>query len=265
MASAEATLSALEPDLVIATHPVAGGIAAEVSGRCGCEVAVVLPDLVPDRLWVHPGVGLWFVAGPDARDRLASRGVEWSRIAVSGVPVDEPVDPVGARQLLARAGLRDRFTALVAGGDSADILVGALDAAGIQVLIVPAPASREASRLVRECSLVVSAPADTPRAVVLAASDVVVCARCGSLAWEAPAAGVPLVVVGDPGHMERASTDLLVNVGAAMPARDELAAAERVAYLASHPSRRLAIAAAARGLGRPHATRAVTERVLAGF
>lgn len=262
IAAAEAALRALAPDLVVAVHPVAAGIAAEVSQRCGFQVAAVVPDLVPERLWVHPGVRLWFVAGPEARDELVARGVEWSGVVVSGVPAEEPAERGATRRRLAGAGLQDRFTALVTGSPETESAVSALVSAGIQVVFAsdagrPVPAGRLSG------APVVTAPGDESRAALLAAADVLVCGPCGAFAWEAPAAGVPLVVVGAIGAMERSSVDLLVTAGAAIPARDGEDAARRVAYLASHEERLADLRAASALLGRPRAARAVSERLLA--
>jgi len=100
IASARAALDALEPDIVIAAHPVAGAIAAEVSERCGFVVVSVVGDLWPQRLWVHPAVRLYFVGGTPARDALTARGVEWARAVVSGVPVSGPPGRAAARARL---------------------------------------------------------------------------------------------------------------------------------------------------------------------
>jgi processive 1,2-diacylglycerol beta-glucosyltransferase len=263
IASAEAALRALEPDLVVAVHPVAAGIAAEVSSKSGSRVAAVLSDLVPERPWLHPGVDLWFVAGTEARDELVRRGLDWSRVVVSGVPSETPGHRGPTRRRLAARGLQERFTALVAGSADALATVPALSAAGIQVVVLAEDVGRAVPSGRSSGAPVVSAPADESRAALLAAADVLVCGPCGAFAWEAPAAGVPLVVVGAVGAMERASIDLLITVGVAMPARDGDDVARRVAYLASHESRLSELRRAAALLARPHATRAVSQRALA--
>jgi processive 1,2-diacylglycerol beta-glucosyltransferase len=263
IATAEAALVALEPDLVVAVHPVSAGIAAEVSQRCGFRVAAVVPDLVPERLWVHPGINLWFVAGPEARDELVRRGVEWSRVVVSGVPVEALGEREATRRRLAGAGLQDRFTALVAGPAGAGAAVDPLASSGVQVVQVGVEGGRSAPLRRPLGAPVVSAPSEESHAALLSAADVLVCGPCGAFLWEALAAGVPLIVVGPVGAMERASVDLLVTAGAAIPARDGEDAARRVAYLASHAGRLSDLRAASSLLGRPQAARAVSERLLA--
>ncbi len=258
IASAEAALKALEPDLVLAAHPVAGAIAAEVSGGCGFRVMSVVGDLWPQRLWTHPATALHFVAGAPARDVLTARGVEWARAVVSGVPVSEPPTRAAARARLARSGgLADRFTVLVNVRDGAAAIAGELASHGVQALL-PATGGRGAER-----GGVVTAPADESSASLIAASDLVVCGPCGQAMWEAPAAGVPLLVMEPVTAMERGSVDLLVTAGAAIVVRDGADAVRRVRYLAADAGRAEAVSKAAAALGRPLAARAVCERALA--
>jgi len=263
ISSAEATLRALEPDVVVATHPAAGGVAAEVAGAVGCSVVVVLADLMPGRVWLHPGVDLWCVAGADARDELARRGVEWSRIAVTGVPHEGPPDPGERGPARAAAGLDDRFAALVAGVDDVASVLTGLRERGVQPVLHADGEDLPAARAGRRPAGVVVAPEGMARVEVLAAVDIVIAGRMGQLAWEAPGMGTPLVLVGRTGAMEVASADLMIDAGAAVPAGDGAAAARRVAYLDAHPERLGAMAAAASGLGRRRGTQAVCERTLA--
>ncbi|HEX9094328.1 MAG TPA: hypothetical protein VF902_10135 [Coriobacteriia bacterium] len=262
VASADAALSALRPDAVLAVHPVAAAIASEVSARLGCRVACVLPDLEMGRAWVHPACDLWFVGTPEARDALAAREVAWSAITVSGVPLDVPAPSRdwGARRR--DLGLDDRFTALVPDsgrGDAAE-LAEALAAHGIQVAVTGGSRSRSAgSSLVRRLGSDVS-PIDAVHA-----ADLLVCARCGVAQWLAPAAGVPVIVTEPVPSLERASVDLLVTAGVALQARDVEEAAGRAAYLSRHPDRLARMSDDAASLGRPAAARAVAERVLAAL
>jgi UDP-N-acetylglucosamine:LPS N-acetylglucosamine transferase len=243
IASAEAALVALEPDLVLAVHPIAGAIAAEAVSRLDFPVMSVVGDLWPRRVWLHPGVGLWFVGGSPARDALAALGVEWARLAVSGVPVPEPVDRQSTRARLARScGLEDRFTVLVAAREETAAVTEVLATDGLQALSV--------------------ADSEGSPSLLLAASDAVICSPCGSMLWEAPAAGVPLIAIEPVTPMERSSVDLLATAGAAVVARDGADAVRRATYLAADPGRATAMARDAAAIGRPLAARAVCERAL---
>jgi len=259
IASARAALDALEPDIVIAAHPVAGAIAAEVSERCGFVVVSVVGDLWPQRLWVHPAVRLYFVGGTPARDALTARGVEWARAVVSGVPVSGPPGRAAARaRLLASSGLAERFTVLVSLREGPLALAEDLAGHGIQALVPPI-----AGRRTPRAGVVVATAAGCSHADLISASDLVVCDLCGPTMWEAPAAGVPMLVIEPVTAMERGSVDLLATAGAALVARDGTDAVRRAAYLAADPGRVAAMAATAKDVGRPVAARAICERALA--
>ncbi len=102
----------------------------------------------------------------------------------------------------------------------------------------------------------------------LASADLVVGRAGSSTLAEVSAMGVPIVVVPYPhaaGH-QRANARTLVEAGAANLIEDEAFDAEALldaATLLDDPARHLAMSAAARGLGRPGASAAVAEIVLA--
>jgi processive 1,2-diacylglycerol beta-glucosyltransferase len=258
IASAEAALRALEPDLVVCVHDVTGGIVAEVAAGLGIACETVVTDLRPRRLWAHPGTSAWFVAGSEARDELLARGVAWGDVAVTGVPVPEPPSRADAVRALPVEGEAPTPRVLVVADDAAAI-VDALTAQGTRTLV----RAGDGRVRPRPSPLVSQAPAGESLGFCAAACDLVVCGPCRSLLWEAPAAGTPLVVVEPVPGAERADVDLLVTAGAAVTAHDAEDASWRVRYLIGDCPRRAAMAAAAAGIGRPSAVRAVVERIAA--
>jgi UDP-N-acetylglucosamine:LPS N-acetylglucosamine transferase len=258
IAAAEAALRALEPDLVISVHDVTGGIAAEVAHGCGVVSETVVTDLRPGRLWAHPGTSGWFVAGPQARDALLARGVSWNDIAVTGVPVPEPEAGGDARRALSVARGDRAGTVLVAVDDAAAI-VDALAAQGTRVLV----RAGEGRSRPRPSPLVMEVPVEESMGSQAAACDLVVCRPCRSLLWEGPAVGTPLIAVEPIAAAERRDIDLLVTAGAALTAHDADDVAWRVRYLCADESRLERMSAAAAGIGRPAAVRAVVERIAA--
>jgi UDP-N-acetylglucosamine:LPS N-acetylglucosamine transferase len=259
MTAACAALEALRPDAVVAVHPVAAGIAAELRTELGCPVAAVVPDPGPGRMWVHPRCDLWFVASDETRDALVMRSVAWGSVVVSGVPVGPAPDAASARRKL---GLEDRFTAAVPDTGRGDVarLVRSLAAAGVQVATT-LPAEPAAAGARRGARPVVTVPATVTLADLVAASDVVVCGPCAASQWVAPALATPLVVVEPVPALERAGVDLLVSAGAALVARDVDDAAARVAYLDRHAERLASMRDDAGRIGRPGAVRVVSERL----
>jgi UDP-N-acetylglucosamine:LPS N-acetylglucosamine transferase len=260
IASAEAALKALEPDLVLSVHDVTGGIAAEVSRRCGVVSATVVTDLRPERLWAHPDTSAWFTAGHEARDALLARGIAWDRIAVTGVPVPEPAPPGDAGRTRAMEAGGATGSVLVAMDDGA-AMVDALVAQGTHVLVRAGdgrPRHRSSPR-------VTEVSAEKSLGSQAASCDLVVCRPCRSLLWEGPASGTPLIVVEPVSASERRDVDLLVTAGAALTARDADDVAWRVGYLFADASRLERMCAAAAGMGRPAAVRAVVERIAAAL
>jgi UDP-N-acetylglucosamine:LPS N-acetylglucosamine transferase len=258
IASAEAALRALEPDLVVSVHDVTGGIAAEVARSCGVVSETVVTDLRPQRLWVHPGTTAWFVAGEEARDGILARGVSWKDIAITGVPVPETARRGGGGQAPSTGREGTCGPVLVAVDDPAAI-VDALAAQGTRVFV----RAGEARSRPRSSPLVTDVSAEESLGSLAASCDLAVCGPCRSLMWEGPAAGTPLIVVEPVAVAERADVDLLVTAGAALTAHDADDVAWRVRYLCADAPRLERMRAAAAGIGRPAAVRAVVERIAA--
>jgi UDP-N-acetylglucosamine:LPS N-acetylglucosamine transferase len=238
IASLEAMLETLRPAAVVATHAVVAAASAELRARHDFVAASVACDLMPRRLWTHPRTDLLCVAGEDVRERAVLQGVPWDRVAVTGVPAREAflAGPAPARRARARA-------------------------------VLVAPGERPAARvqLVRDLEAAGMEAADASEgdpAALVRAADLVVCAGGGELLWSAPAAGIPLLLLGEPPAAEQASADLLAAAGAALLVRDAEHLASVVAYLVRRPERLATLRDAAARLGRPAAARAVVERVL---
>lgn len=258
MASAEAALAALEPHAILAIHPVAGGIAAELRARLGCVVATVFPSLGEEAgTWVHPSCDLWFAPTAEVRDALVRRGADWSSVVVSGTPVRE----IGGSARSAM-GLEDRFTAAVldTGRTDGRAVVGELSSRGVQVVTSITTPEGRARRPGRPATVVARG---TRLQELLAVADVLVTGPCGAAQWVAPACGTPMVVLAPVPALEAASVRVLALSGAALVAADVPEAAEVAAYLMRHPERVASMSADAARLARPAAARAAAERLLA--
>jgi UDP-N-acetylglucosamine:LPS N-acetylglucosamine transferase len=170
IASAEAVLRALEPDLVLSVHDVTGGIVAEVAAGCGVVSQTVVTDLRPRRLWAHPGTSAWLVAGPEARDALVARAVAWNDIAITGVPVPEPPSRANARRALSIGRGGSAPVVLVAMDDPGEV-VDALVANGVRVLM----RAGEGRPHAHSSLLVAEVPTGESLAACAAACDLVVC------------------------------------------------------------------------------------------
>jgi UDP-N-acetylglucosamine:LPS N-acetylglucosamine transferase len=174
------------------------------------------------------------------------------------VPVAEPPAGTSARGRLAQSyGLRSRFTVFSDVQEGGTAVAAELAAAGMQVIVRGGASMRR-----RPDANVFAVAEDESPATLVAASDLVLCSPCGSMMWEAPAAGVPLVVVEPITPMERSSIDLLTTAGAALVARDGVDAVRRAAFLDANPDRLASMCRDAAWVGRPAAARAVCERAL---
>lgn len=239
IASLEAVVAGLKPAVIVCTEQVAGAATAELRERHAFAAVTVLCDTAPHRLWAHPGTDLWCVANDDVRERLALHAVPWDRCAVTGIPSRAAYLAPDARRPRARGPLR---VAIWTPGERSSVaasIVEAVRATGAD----PVPLAPADPFGIRTC-------------------DAAVCSGGGELLWSAPAAGVPLVLVGAPPAAERAAADALVVSGAAIEARDPAHLASIVGYLVRTPERVVQMRAAAAAIGRPAASREVAARVV---
>ncbi|MBI5232209.1 MAG: glycosyltransferase [Coriobacteriales bacterium] len=260
-----------EPDAIVSTFPVAGGVVADMKEDRPVVAATVITDFGVHRAWLHPSTDLYFVPSKEVREDLVVRGVPWNRVVVSGIPVAEKFsatqDKAAARRDL---GLADRFTVIVtsAAGSVSDLreIVGQLGNSGVQVLAVTGRNTRMFRRLEPLCEVLnlvrVFAYRDDMD-TIMHASDLLVGKAGGLTVSEALAVGMPLIIYNPVPGQEMYNVDFLVNYGAGMWARDAEDVVEKVRFLATHPTRLSQMAENAATLGRPKAVQTIAERVLA--
>ena len=113
-------IMAEKPDVVISTQFLASELVAYAKAKHGLKtrLVTVVTDFGVHKFWINPGTDVYCVAAESTRDILVSRGVDPSRIAVTGVPLDKKFTlPVDRREVLHSFGLDpDRFTVLIATG-----------------------------------------------------------------------------------------------------------------------------------------------------
>ena len=107
-------------DCILCTHFFPMEVAANLKaqGRISARVITVITDYLPHALWIAPGVDLYVVGSPQAKENLLSRGIPEERIRLLGIPVDPKfTDPVDRALLAKRFGLEpDRWTILIGSG-----------------------------------------------------------------------------------------------------------------------------------------------------
>ncbi len=271
VARARAYVDSHKPDAVVATFPVAGGVAAEVCQSRDVVSANVLCDFDTRGSWLHPGNDVYFVAAKEAREDLVVRGIPWDRIVVSGVPIRECFsEDIERTECRREFGLANRFTVLlvslaVGPGELKD-LAGEIASTGVQTVVVAGKSERAQKRLkdLAETTenLRVFGFVEGMNRMVRSADLVV--GRAGALTvFEALALGVPLVVHSSVPGQEQGNVDFMVNCGAGFASRDGRDTVEKVRFLSAHPERMAQLSAAAAGIGRVAAAQTVCERVLA--
>ncbi len=267
---AAAYIDKYQPDAVISTYPVAGGVVSELRRTRPTISAMVITDYGVHRQWLHPATDLLFVADEDIKDALVGQGLSSDKVIASGIPIrerfSEELDKAACR---AELGLEERFTVLftMAAGSTSDLrdVAKALVQSDLQVVAVTGRAERLKRRLQtlqrRQPLLhVYGFTREMPR--IMAASDVLIGKAGGLTVSEALAMGLPLIVHNPVPGQETFNGDFLVNHGAGFLARDEEDVVAKAAFLARHPGRLAQMANNSHALGKPDAAKVVVERVL---
>ncbi len=272
LARAAAFIDRWNPDAVISTFPVAGGVVADLKQTRSIVSATVITDFGAHRTWVHPATDLYFVACKEVREDLVVRGIPWGRVVVSGIPIrDRFAEKFGRESSRTALGLADRFTVLLApaAGSASDAaaLAGSLADAGVQVAAIAGHSERLRKRLegaarTRELVRVFGFVDEMNR--MMEAADLLVGKAGGLTVSEALASRLPQLIFNPVPGQELYNVDFLVNYGAGLMCRDEYDVVEKVRFLSTHPERLAQMAENAAALGKSAASSTVCERVLAG-
>jgi processive 1,2-diacylglycerol beta-glucosyltransferase len=270
-------LAKADPGVVLCTHflPAEIAVHARDKGKLDARIGVIVTDFDFHPLWLYRGVDWYFVAGEDARARLAALGVAPDAIRVTGIPIDRAFatcqPKLAAR---ARMGLRlDLSTVLVAAGGCGmgpvETLVAALQKIQAPVQIVVVCGRNQELRL----RLAALAPQAHPLIVLgytdemeawMAAADLLVGKAGGLTCAEAMARGlVPVIVNAIPGPEER-NAAILEKLGAAIWCKSAGALAGDVDRLLSDPLRLRCMQRAVAGIAAPTAAASIAS-IVAGF
>ena len=266
------------PTAVVCTHflPLEALAPRRRRGALAAPLSCVITDFTAHPFWAIEGIDRSFVATAAVREELASWGVAWERIAVTGIPIDPrfsqgPLDRTEARTHLQTA--PDRPTVLLMGGGNG---VGPLASLAEQLVHLPAApqllvvCGRNARLRMRMRAVAESAPGRVRTfgftdqiPALLSAADVIVTKAGGLTCSESLAMGTPMVVFRPtPGQEERNSTALSV-AGAAIRARTFEQVADGVSRILAHPALAESMRVACAQLARPRAAAEIVREVLA--
>jgi len=252
-------------DVVVSTHFLTSAILGRMreTGALRAPLVTIVTDEHPHAVWLHRGSDMTCVASPAAREAAIAGGLDASRVAVTGIPVDPRfgmasprTQGTGRPSVLVTGGgcgigdVGPTVMALLDGLRDSDVTV----VSGRNVVLESAMVALRASRR--------GEPRGNALHVVgytkvmhefMAGADVLVGKPGGLTTTEARALGLPMVLLRPiPGQEER-NARMLVAAGAAARAAGPLEAAAHVAAILGEPARLAGMRRAAGAIGRPRA------------
>ncbi len=92
------------PNVIISTFPTQAGVLSDMRrlNQCRVPAVTVLTDNTVHSQWVHPHTDLYCVPSQEVAADLQQRGVDPTRIAVTGIPIREAFREVGDPQEVRR-------------------------------------------------------------------------------------------------------------------------------------------------------------------
>jgi processive 1,2-diacylglycerol beta-glucosyltransferase len=263
------------PDVVVHTHFLPAEIVAheKTRGRLSMPHAVVVTDFDVHRFWCCPGADRFFVAREDNRVHLEALGQPAPSVHVTGIPVhpvfDEAVDRA-ALQVKHEIDPGRPLVLVLTGGFGVGPIEGLVRALwdrlhGAQLVVI---AGR--NEALRHTLQRASHQAPVPTRVIgftremhewMALATLVVTKPGGLTTSEALAMGLPMVVANPIPGQETRNATMLYEEGAAISGENPYTIGTRVVRLLASPARLVAMAKAARRLGRPRAAFDVAEEL----
>lgn len=267
----------LGADTVVSTHFLTSAVLGRMrlEGALAAPLVTVVTDEHPHAVWLHRGSDMTCVASGEARATAIAGGLDPSRVAATGIPVDPRfgliapmaswrADPVGARPAVLVSGggfgigdVESTVRALLASLRGSDVTVVCgrnerLEAA-LRALQARSPGAARGNGLqVVGYTKVMHE--------LMSAADILVGKPGGLTTTEARALGLPMVLLRPiPGQEER-NARALVAAGAAVRAGSAEEAAACVAGLVGDRPRIAAMRAASAAMGRPRAAFEVAAR-----
>jgi len=268
-------LKHFKPDVVLCTHflpvEILGRVRADDKVKSGPRTVSIVTDFEAHALWMEPAVDLYCVAAEETKARLIARGAGDGNIVATGIPIgtrfSENIDARAVRKTL---GMRDDLpTVLVLSGGfgmgPVAKILRELDKVTheFQTLVVCGrneELRRELAMQDRKHPTRVQGFASNMHEL-MAIADLIISKPGGLTSSEALAVGKPLLILDPIPGQEAANSDFLLERGAAAKVNRVEDIPYRVGQLLG--SKKLeSLAAAAKGLGRPHAGTAICKEVL---
>ncbi|HWN94445.1 MAG TPA: glycosyltransferase [Methylomirabilota bacterium] len=270
-------LVAFRPDVLLAPHylplEIVGGALSRrrYKGKLSPFITCIVTDFEAHALWMEPCVDLYCVASEATKARLVARGARVDDVAVTGIPIAAKFSSrVKADAIRAQFSFQSTVsTLLVLGGGfgmgPVQSVLAELNKVDRPLQIIVVCGRNEklrrqvAGTATRHTTQVLGFAANMHE--LMAVSDLILTKPGGLTTSEALAMGKPLLMVNPIPGQEAANSDFLLEQGAAV----KVNCLEDLPFKVTHllESKKLSqMARAARGLGTPHAARAICSSVL---
>ena len=263
------------PDLIVCTNPFPAGIMSVFKKRHKISAPIygIITDFTIHPFWIYDNIDLYFVAAEKLRNDLITKGVDSSRIVVSGIPIDTCFDIKYNASLIKNnmCIAADRFVVLVMGGSLGlggfDAIFDSLNNAepNIHVLFVAGKNKDMAASIERakeRFSFSITVFGYTDRiAELMAVSDLLITKPGGLTSSEAITMGLPMLIYEPIPGQETRNTDFLLHSEVALCADSEEALGRLISYLCNDKEQLGRMRQAALSKGKPNAARHVTERI----
>lgn len=267
-------IARFKPDVVVCTHSIIQPRLPALSRKCGFEVAVVVTDLYPHRMWLRGRPDWYFVPTEDSKQILQKRIGARSRIDVTGIPVNRAFANAPSREIARRAlGLTDRPAVLLSSGGIGagpfDEATAALSKLPVDLLVVCGRSKEAHDRLHRKFGKNANVRlfghlSQTEMANVMAAADVLVGKSGGLTTFESLAVGLPFVILWPfliPGQ-EEDNARYLADHGAGIIVKDLEEIGPTVEALVKDPAKLKAMQEGAKSIAQPGSAKRIASMLI---
>lgn len=273
----------IRPAAVVATHITGANSAVAARMITGQEFPIVCvpTDYETEGLWPHAACDLFCVATESMAETLRARKVDEDRILLTGIPTREAFRKTYDRDAVrAKMGLPagKHIVLVLAGADlprpylrfreALDTLLPYLHALRNLHLVIVAGRDADYERSLRRrcrelgCDNVTVAGYVEEMAMLMAASDLVVCKSGGLVVTECLCAQTPMILLGRAYGQERINVETLTALGAAMHATTPRELLDALRYVMANPDSIAAMLLNGKRIRRPDAARDVAQATL---
>ncbi|MBP2656828.1 MAG: ugtP 1 [Firmicutes bacterium] len=262
-----------QPDLVIGTHPFPCGAAARIrrSGGSATPLAAIVTDFSFHNMWFFHEIDEYFVATEDVYQAFAARGMSYSRVHVTGIPIKQEFgqnsDVTAIRQ---KWGLSvDKPLVLLMGGG---LGLGAIEEALVSInelaQQVQVVAIAGKNNVLYDSLLNVAGKMHQPVKVLgfvdniselMAVSDILITKPGGMTISEAMAIGLPMVFYKSLPGQEKENSHYLTSRGIALEASSQSALVKTLGRLLADPKQLHTLRERSRKLGHPHSAKDIID------